>query len=487
MLKNLRLFSSLFFLSVLIQNFYSLCCFENEVETLNIASKTFQDLQQAFLHDPIIGMKSSSRLAQPLAWSFSLWDLAPHKGGLAKMATIDTEQTAKDVSQKILCENCKKSHMVQKKIPPLSLVENFENICPCGWCKRAFFLYILKNISQYHGMCTHNIIYQIAPQVTIATYNIFDDYGYTSNVKLLSALKKISSEPFDIVHLGCKISSRIVSPKDQNALEEQLCNLNYIVAAAGNDRVNQKESYPARSSHVAFDVGAFSPHKYDSYSICSFSQFELGVGPKVVAPGLDIACPITINDHFLGYAMLSGTSVAAAIVSGLLALVISEFKSDFSYKEMLTVLYQSTQKLSDQRDWQEKVLLGALDTRSALFCLHVLKEIKKILPAKYFHRHYVDLTKQIIFINNIYYFLDNNHIQDFLHDYTQKNNLQEKVLYSAQLAIAAYHPSIQKGYFKKLFDKKLLYLLRSIKKNTFKTQGSNLEYDRIKFSLNRKK
>lgn len=466
MLKNLRLFLPLFFLSVPLQN---------------------SDPLFWHLHDPIIGMKSCQKLAQPLAWNFSLWDLAPLKGGFVKIAIIDTSSPRKVSSQKTFCKTCAKLHLVEKTLPELSLVKNFENIRSCAGCKKAIFSHFLKNISQYHGMCTHNIICQIAPEVTITTYNIFDNYGYANSSNLLSTLKAISSEPFDIVHLGCKISSQTLSPKDQNALDEQLCNLNYIVAAAGNDRASKEESYPARNNHVAFDVGAFSCDTSESYSICSFSQFERGIGPKVVAPGLNIACPITIDDHLLGFAMLSGTSVAAAIVSGLLALVISEFKSDFSYKEILTVLYLCTQKLSDQKDWQERVLLGALDTRSALFCLYVLKEIKKILPSKYFHKHYVDLTKQIIFINKSYYFLDNSLIRELLHNFKQKTDIQESALYGAQLIIAAYHPSMQKIQFKKLFDKKLLYLLRIIKNNAFKSQGSNLEHDRIQFSLNRKK
>lgn len=506
MMKVFRLFLYFFFIQIKSQQ-HPLYCFENELDLLLSNSQVllqnsqqdknrFENLEQKkeflfwHLNDPITGMQSCQKLEQPLSWNFSLWNLAPQRGRKSKIAIVDSGCDFDFAKLKHFCRNCLKSLGACDFDRAYYLVEKNKNVSPCGQCKNEFFLYFLKNISNVHGMLTRNIIYQFAPDVNITAYNIFDDYGYSNNQKLLESLETISGQSFDIIHLGCKITSQKLSLKYQKKLDSQLKKMNYIVAASGNDRAMQKEeAYPAKNQHVCLDVGAFSLNRNDNYRICPFSQFEVNIGPKVIAPGSDIFCPITNKDELLGFVMLSGTSMAAAIVSGLLALVVSEFKEDFSYKQILTVLYICTKKLGDSSDWQERVLLGALDIRSALFCLHVLRKIKKTMSIKNFLKLYESLVCEVFFINNLpvsLTFENKQFVEKIFQDFIQKGSLEKAISHTAEVVLMLYHNATKNIYFKKLFDKKLVSLLRTIKYKILSAQVSLLKHEKIQFALNRK-
>lgn len=510
MKKKLRLLFCFLFSFIQLKSQIPLYCFDNELQKVLHSPKEFELLFQQsnndnfrlkalkekklnlfwHLYDPIIGMQSSQKLEQPLSWNFSLWELAPTKGLFSTIVTIDSSGTHKGVNLKDFCKSCAKVARGDYSAPGCLRVEKIENISLCGQCKKEFFLYFLKNVSRFHGMLTCNIIHQLAPLANIEIYNIFDDFGYSSNEKLLTCLEELSESFFDVIHLGCKITSKKLSLKDQERLDNQLSKMNFIVAASGNDRqVEGEEAYPAKNRHVNFDVGAFSRNRFGDYSICPFSQFEITIGPKIVAPGLDILCPFTSNNSLLGFGFLSGTSMAAAVISGLLALIISEFKQDFSHKQILTVLYLCTKKLSGTDDWKEQVILGALDARSALFSLHTLREIKKKLPIKKFLKLYEVLICEILIINNLYAYkiFENKYsLQSFFEKHIRKGDVQKTALIVAKIVLMVYHNKVEDFHLKKLFDKKQVYLLRTIMSESLLLQASIFKHEKIKFALNRK-
>ena len=361
-------------------------------------------------------------------------------------------------------------------------------------------------------MCSRNIILQIAPEANITTYDIFDNHGYGSSKKLCATLQSIAKQSiakkdFDIVHLGLKITDKQISPKDKEELRSHLRNMNYVVAAAGNDVASKHVAYPARCPEVTFDVGAFYKN-----SIAKFSQFESDIGPKVVAPGVQVFCPVTLfNREIAGYVALSGTSTAAAIVTGFLALVISEFKSEppgslaFSHEEIVTVIYGSTYKLADSADWQQKVLLGAIDMRSALFYLHVLREIKSKIPLKIFQKSYHKLFEKMREINepgadlvapkNARIPLRNSSGLDLKQNlaqslavlFAQKKSVQFYAQIIAELTLFACGLSIKNGVLFTFLDKKEVATLKTNKKNVSKIQKFNMIHDRKHNSLNCKK
>jgi hypothetical protein len=73
--------------------------------------------------------------------------------------------------------------------------------------------------------------------------------------------------------------------------------------------------------------------------------------------------------------------MAAPIISGFVALMLAEFpdNEDFTREHLLKVCYSSGFFLADNHDWKTKSVFGALDFRTALFILHVLRMFKKYL------------------------------------------------------------------------------------------------------------
>ena len=169
-----------------------------------------------------------------------------------------------------------------------------------------------------------------------------------------------------------------------------LVTFDYVVAAAGNDFYKNKLPYPARFSSVFFTVGSYD-YSGKNYKICNFSQFEQGVGPYFVAPGKDIVYSMDCNYDKL-YSMSSGTSVSSAIISGFLALLLGEFQGKFSWNEIKYVIEQSIFKVHDYNG-NQKALLGAIDMRSCLLCLHVLSEVKLSISKKKYKREFKKIAE----------------------------------------------------------------------------------------------
>jgi len=219
-----------------------------------------------------------------------------------------------------------------------------------------------------------------APNAHVTMIKAFHDTGTTNKTTLNSALERARILESSIVSMSLKITDSVDAVQDA-PLKNLIDSFDYIVAASGNDgensKLQNKEAYPAKFNSVAFDVGAF---KYDdgNYSICSFTQKELNIGPKFVAPGFDIFSAGLTPDQKTDsmYVFMAGTSVAVPIVTGFLALVLAEFQDVFTREEILKVIYAFSIKLNNDKNWQQDTILGTIDMRSCLLCLHALQSIK---------------------------------------------------------------------------------------------------------------
>lgn len=229
----------------------------------------------------------------------------------------------------------------------------------------------------------------IAPQATVMMIKAFNEKGLSTKSLLIDAVKKAISGNADILNLSLKIADRIDLTHESSKTLAQLIGLTpYVVAASGNDGGNSRRptlSYPARFETVAFDVGAFGLENHNPI-IPEFSQYEINKGPLFVAPGVNIigAGIIPSLPESSIYMYRSGTSMAAALTSGFLALLLGEFKDDFTKDELLNVCYHATFKLAPTPDWKTKTILGVLDMRTALFVLHCIKALKKKLATQPF-------------------------------------------------------------------------------------------------------
>ncbi len=242
-------------------------------------------------------------------------------------------------------------------------------------------------------------LYGIAPQCSLRVIKaLYEGRGTTTDVHHVThALERASDYHTDIVNLSLKLDDT-VDPCDPlfKTLEKTLATFPYACCATGNEGTKKpgRMSYPARFKNVPFSVGSFGcfyDKKTNQYScpLSNFSQYEKERGPSFVAPGENIlGCSFAYDKKEPLYALKSGTSCATACMSGALALILGEFKNDFSYSQILTVCQASCFKLHATKEWKEHVIYGVLDIRTALFTFHALKKIKSLMSSQLFESQF---------------------------------------------------------------------------------------------------
>lgn len=256
-----------------------------------------------------------------------------------------------------------------------------------------------------NGQLYNNLgIQGLAPHAHVSMIKAFNDNGTTNKTTLNAALQRAQTLKKSIVSMSLKITDDIDNVKDA-PLKALIDSFDYVVAASGNDgkKLKNKEAYPAKFDSVAFDVGAFQYDKGE-YSICQFTQKEMNIGPKFVAPGFNILSagltPNQTEDSM--YVFMSGTSIAVPIITGFLALVLAEFQDIFSREQILKVIYKFSMKLNHDEIWQNYIKIGTPDMRSSLLCLHVLASLKNILEKDEqfsFDKSFDNLVQAIYTIN----------------------------------------------------------------------------------------
>lgn len=245
----------------------------------------------------------------------------------------------------------------------------------------------------------------LAPKSDIFMIKAFrDDTLGSDKSTLIAALKKSIRYNADVVNMSLKVGDTLDLTTSSTALFKRIvCHIPYVVAASGNNGdpnfpnyAGKTVGYPARFPMVPFSVGAFGFDNGVPF-IASFSQYEPNVGPKFVAPGVNILSAGMLPGQTVdsAYLFLDGTSMAAPIMSGFVALMLGEFKNDFTRVQLIKTCYRCCVKLANTQDWKEKVILGALDMRTALFTLHILKALKSSATIKDFDGQFEKLLLSV--------------------------------------------------------------------------------------------
>jgi len=290
---------------------------------------------------------------------------------------------------------------------------------------------ITKLLHEDSGMCG------IAPQThTVMIKALRSDGEISDRTTVSKAVKHAHRLGAKILNLSLKVDDQLdVTAPDVIQLQSSLAQIPYVVASSGNATKKVLgsyqagiEGYPAKFPSIPFDVGAFSFYK-DSQGlyhcpIPEFSQYQENIGPKFVMPGHNIlSCGLVPNQKEDSmYVFMQGTSAAAPMISGFLALLLGEFSGEFGKNErtlFLKVCYISGIRLENSKEWKNKTLLGTLDCRTVLFTLHVLKKLKEnskessILKKKYPFNKYSDH-----YIKAIHTILDG-----MVNDFREKNKI----------------------------------------------------------------
>jgi flagellar hook assembly protein FlgD len=188
----------------------------------------------------------------------------------------------------------------------------------------------------------------MAPNVKIMPINVF--YGdSTTSEDIASAIIYAADNGADIINLS--LGSYYYSYLTEYAVNYAISKGVVLVAAAGNDNT-YNTTYPAGYTGV---LGISATNRYDYAT--EFSNF--GSYVDFAAPGEDIYSAV-LN----GYDYMSGTSMAAPVVSGTVALMLSK-NPLLSNAEVNTTLRKSTKDLYD-RGWDYYSGYGRIDASKAV-------------------------------------------------------------------------------------------------------------------------
>ena len=154
----------------------------------------------------------------------------------------------------------------------------------------------------------------IAPRCALYSYKVLNDGGEGSIYGIAEGITQAVSDGCDIINVSIGLSNRLPAKLLQTACELAAAEGIIIVAAAGNDfgMIDQPACY---DSVIA--VGAVN----QNLGIAYFSNY--GKEMDFAAGGVDIFSTWLENS----YARLSGTSMAAPVITGLCALILGEHRS----------------------------------------------------------------------------------------------------------------------------------------------------------------
>jgi subtilisin family serine protease len=153
----------------------------------------------------------------------------------------------------------------------------------------------------------------IAPEVKILSLKVLGHSGMGSNEAVAEAVRFATEAKVDIVCMS--LGSNKPDARLHDALKAAHSGGIVVVCAAGND--GGAVNYPAAFQET-IAVGAVDKNR----NACEFSS--RGKEIAVAAPGQDITSTWLAD----GYATVSGTSMAAPFVAGVLALYVSSQKSE---------------------------------------------------------------------------------------------------------------------------------------------------------------
>lgn len=173
----------------------------------------------------------------------------------------------------------------------------------------------------------------IAPDVSLYAVKVLDEFGTGNYSNVIEGIYWAIDNDIDIINmsLGGTGNSKALQEAIQTAISSGII----IVAAAGNNGSDEGEiTYPAKYPEV-IAVGAIDKN----YNLANFSSH--GSELNIVAPGVDIVS--TYYDD--GYSYMSGTSMAAPHVAGVLAIL--EESTNLSNDEIIDLMYESATNLGD--------------------------------------------------------------------------------------------------------------------------------------------
>jgi subtilisin family serine protease len=180
-----------------------------------------------------------------------------------------------------------------------------------------------------HGTFVAGLIRQIAPAAMILPVRVLDDEGRGSLPAVVEGIRYAIESGADVINLSLGAAGKVDFPPVKAALAAARAAGIQVIAAAGN-LGETTPFYPASDK----DVISVSALAGDGQDLAVFSN--RGPWVDVAAPGTDLVSSAPGNR----YVRWGGTSAAAAVVSGQVALL-AEHRAHKDVKTLQDVLWKS--------------------------------------------------------------------------------------------------------------------------------------------------
>ena len=167
-----------------------------------------------------------------------------------------------------------------------------------------------------HGTAVAGTILQVAPNVTILPIRALDSDGYGNSGNLARSVDWAVGHGAQIINISA-VSN--VDTALTTALNNAASKGVFVTLASGNEATN-KMPYPASNSVKRGKLGDYGLNAGATNSDATLASFSnYGQDLEISAPGVDLATAVPG-----GYALASGTSFAAPVLAGTLALALGE-------------------------------------------------------------------------------------------------------------------------------------------------------------------
>jgi subtilisin family serine protease len=206
------------------------------------------------------------------------------------------------------------------------------------------------------AIVAHARLMGVAPSARILAIRAFGASGGGDESTTLAVLKSID---WAVSHRARVINMSFAGPQDPEIARSLAAASRkgvVLVAAAGNAGPNSAPLYPAADPNV---IAVTATDSADHL----FAKANRGRHIAVAAPGVDILAPAPGN----AYQLTTGTSVAAAEVSGLVALLL-EAKSNLTPQAVRKILMSSARDLGPKGP-DDQFGAGLADAQQALLSL----------------------------------------------------------------------------------------------------------------------
>jgi serine protease AprX len=200
------------------------------------------------------------------------------------------------------------------------------------------------------GQASNQRYVGVAPEAKLVDIKVMDDWGYGTTSGVLAGLQWIyeNHAAYNIKVVNLSLNSRINESYHESALSAALevlwFNKIVVVVSAGNG--GKQRLYPPANDPFVITVGAADDKGTAAISddtLPAFSAYGMTADgffkPDIVAPGTNIVAPLSGDDNNLtwahpdnrlpapdtyNYYKMSGTSMAAGVVSGAVALLLED-------------------------------------------------------------------------------------------------------------------------------------------------------------------